>query len=171
MKIQHKILLILFIFLSSLSLLEADDKVTFINIEKVINNAKSGKLIIQKLEQINKEISSELKTKNDSIVSKEEKLLKQKNIISNEEFEKRIVDLKQEISEFNNYRKIKISEFEKLKKKEFDNYLKLISPIIQKYTSDNSISIVLNQKNIFIADKKYDITSDIILIVDKNLNQ
>ncbi len=57
----------------------------------------------------------------------------------------------------------------KLKKKELDNFLKKITPFIEKYITDNSVGLVFNQKNIFIADKKYDITPKIIDIVDKNL--
>ena len=46
--------------------------------------------------------------------------------------------------------------------------MKFISPIIENYIIEKSITIVLNKKNIFIASKEYDITSDIINIVDKN---
>ena len=47
--------------------------------------------------------------------------------------------------------------------------MKKIEPLIQDYVNKNSISIVLNQKNLFIGNRKYDITLDIINIIDKNL--
>ena len=46
--------------------------------------------------------------------------------------------------------------------------MKFIQPIIENYVKEKSITIVLNKKNIFIASKEYDITDDIINIVDKN---
>ena len=62
-----------------------------------------------------------------------------------------------------------IKESEITKKNELDNFLKKITPFIEKYIAENSVGLVLNQKNIFIADKKYDITEKIIAIVDENL--
>ena len=50
-----------------------------------------------------------------------------------------------------------------------DDLLKKITPLIERYVKDNSISLVLNKNNIFIGDKKFDITNDIINIVDKNI--
>ena len=42
-----------------------------------------------------------------------------------------------------------------------------IRPIIEDYIKKNSISMVFNQKNLFIANKKYDITKDILKIINK----
>ena len=56
----------------------------------------------------------------------------------------------------------------KKKKIELDEFMKFIQPIIENYVKEKSITIVLNKKNIFIASKEYDITDDIINIVDKN---
>ena len=110
-----------------------------------------------------------MKKKRDTIKKKEDNILQQKNILSENEFEKKIISLKKEVDEFNKERNSLILEFEKTKKKEIDEFLKLITPLIQKYVSENSVSIVLNQKNIFIGNTKYDITQNIIEIVDKNL--
>ena len=54
------------------------------------------------------------------------------------------------------------------KKIELDEFMKFIQPIIENNVKEKSITIVLNKKNIFIASKEYDITDDIINIVDKN---
>ena len=43
-----------------------------------------------------------------------------------------------------------------------------LRPVIEEYIEKNSISMVFNQKNLFIADKKYDITKQIIEIIDNN---
>jgi Skp family chaperone for outer membrane proteins len=74
--------------------------------------------------------------------------------------------------EFQNYRKNKIKEIDKLKTKRnrnILNFIKLINPIIEKYMSDNSISILLDKKNIFIASKNYDITKNLITLIDKDI--
>ena len=166
---SSKILLILFLLILSQIQLKAEDSIAFINIEKVLNNSKKGSEIIKKLEVLKNKNSNIFEKKRDTIKKKEDNILQQKNILSENEFEKKIISLKKEVDEFNKERNSLILEFEKTKKKEIDEFLKLITPLIQKYVSENSVSIVLNQKNIFIGNKKYDITENIIEIVDKNL--
>ena len=46
-----------------------------------------------------------------------------------------------------------------------------IRPVIEEYVANNSVSMVFNQKNIFIADKKYDITKQIIELIDKKIKK
>jgi len=166
---SSKILLILFLLILSQIQLKAEDSIAFINIEKVLNNSKKGSEIIKKLEVLKNKNSNIFEKKRDTIKKKEDNILQQKNILSENEFEKKIISLKKEVDEFNKERNSLILEFEKTKKKEIDEFLKLITPLIQKYVSENSVSIVLNQKNIFIGNTKYDITQNIIEIVDKNL--
>jgi Skp family chaperone for outer membrane proteins len=49
------------------------------------------------------------------------------------------------------------------------NHLKSINPLIEKYMKENSISILIDKKNIFIADKNYDITKNLIDLINNNL--
>ena len=57
----------------------------------------------------------------------------------------------------------------KIKKKKLNDFLVKITPLIENYVKENSINIVLNQKNLFIASKKFDITDQIIQIVNENI--
>ena len=47
--------------------------------------------------------------------------------------------------------------------------MKLINPVISKYVEKNSINLVLDKKNILIGKKSYDITQDILKLVNANL--
>ena len=49
------------------------------------------------------------------------------------------------------------------------NLLNLINPIIQEYMQNNSISIILDKKNIYIANKNYDISNNLIELINKKL--
>ena len=169
MKIHLKIFLILIFILIKQPLSVAEQKITFLNLEKILNDSISGKKIIKNLEELKNNNANSFKKISDEIRSKEENILKQKNILSKEEFEKKIINLRQEVDQFNKERNKTIKEYEITKKNELDNFLKIITPFIEKYIAENSVGLVLNQKNIFIADKKYDITEKIIAIVDENL--
>jgi len=45
----------------------------------------------------------------------------------------------------------------------------LINPIIEKYMADNSIYILMDKKNIFIANNNYDITKKLIELIDNQI--
>ena len=151
--------------------LQSDDKVTFLNLDAVLNNSKIGKTIVQQLSELNENNSKNFNIEREKIKKKEEDLIAKQNILSKEEFNSKLSDLKKEIDIFNKEKNIKIIDYEKLKKKELDNFIKRITPLIENYTIDNSISLVVNQKNVFIGNKKYDITRDIIDLVDNNLKE
>ena len=45
--------------------------------------------------------------------------------------------------------------------------LKILNPILGKYMKENNISVVIDKKNVLMGDKKFEITSQIIEILNK----
>ena len=131
MKIHLKIFLILIFILIKQPLSVAEQKITFLNLEKKLNDSISGKKIIKNLEELKNNNANSFKKISDEIRSKEENILKQKNILSKEEFEKKIINLRQEVDQFNKERNKTIKEYEITKKNELDNFLKIITPLIE----------------------------------------
>ena len=76
--------------------------------------------------------------------------------------------LREEMNNYNKDRQETFSKFEQNKKKKLNEFLKQITPLIEKFVKENSINIVLNEKNLFIASKKFDITNQIVEIINKN---
>ena len=73
---------------------------------------------------------------------------------------------------FQKYRTEKIIEIDELKtkrNKNIVNFLSLINPIIEKYMTDNSIYMLIDKKNVFIANKDYDITNNLIELIDNQI--
>ena len=73
---------------------------------------------------------------------------------------------------FQKYKKVKQKEIEDFKIKRnrnIVNFLNLINPIIEKYMSDNSIYMLIDKKNIFIANNNYDITKKLIELIDNQI--
>ena len=100
---------------------------------------------------------------------KEEDLIKKKNILSKEEFDDQVLALRKEMDLYNKDRQKTFSVFEKNKKEKLDEFLKKITPLIRAFVKENSINIVLNEKNLFIASKKFDITNQIVEIINKTI--
>ena len=167
MKILRTIILI-FTTLFYFQLSHANEKIAFINIDIIFNNSLTGKKISKNLEDFKNKNLKKLKVKEEEILEKEKKLLSQKNILNKEDFNTKVSELKKEINLFKESKKNLSTEFEKKRLEELNIFMKTITPVIEEYITKNSITLVFNQKNLFIADKKYDITDEILKIINKD---
>ena len=127
---------IIIVFFSLITFSYSQDQIAYLELDKIINNTKAGKLIINKLEK-----------------SKNEALLK---------FKKREDDFRQD-------RQKVINDFNQKRKVEFEEFFKKITPIIESYLAEKNIEILLDKKNIFVANKNRNITQEIIKIIDTKI--
>ena len=74
---------------------------------------------------------------------------------------------KKKVQEFNNEKNQLVKNFNDFKRKEIENIFKKISPIINDYMEENSVSILLDSKNIFMGSKKSNLTEDILSEINK----
>ena len=147
----------------------ANDGVYFIDTDYLLKNSIIGKSLINKLENINKKNISEIDKNQQELNDLENEISKQKNIISKDELNKKIENLKQKIKIYNKEKNKKITEFNNLKNKELSLFFKQIAPLIEDFMKQNSIKIVLDRKNIFIADSNYDITNSVLEVINIKL--
>lgn len=146
-----------------------EKKIVYLNLENIFQNSKPGKLILEDLSNKQKINIEKFKKKEIELRNAEQDIIKKKNILSKEEFDVKARALNEQMKEYNIMREKTFSEFEENKKKKLNQFLKNITPLIENFVKENSISIVLNQKNLFIASKKFDITDQIIQIVNENI--
>ena len=147
----------------------ADTKVAYIDIEYILSNSNPGKNLIKKLNLIENEKKEKFNSEEIKLKEEENKIIASKSIITEEQLKKDINEFQKKIE---NYKKIKSDEINTLKKNrnsELSKLLDLINPIIKDYMTDNSISMVIDKKNIYIADKNFDITENIIDIINKKI--
>ena len=147
----------------------ASDDIYFIDVDFLLKNSNYGKQIINKIENLNKKNISELKIKENELKDLEGNISKQKNIISSEELKSKIAELKNKIASYNTEKKEKTDDFNQFKNNELNNFFKKISPLLQEFMKKNSIKIILDRKNIFIADSDYDITMKILEYLNTKL--
>ena len=60
-----------------------------------------------------------------------------------------------------------IKDFNDYKKKEIDKVFQIISPIINSYMEKNSVKILFDAKNIFMARNDLNLTNDILEAINK----
>ena len=148
----------------------AEQKIVFVDMDKLISVSKPGSSIFNQLKNINKKNLDFLKEEEKKFKEKEKKLIAQKNIISENDYKNKINELKSEINIYNQNRNEKIKKFNKLKVENTNNLLKLISPILAKYSTENEISIILQKKDLIIGKKELDITDEVLTIINNEIN-
>ena len=161
--------LIIIFFSLTINSLKADERVFFIDIDQVLSNTVAGKELLNKLKKEEEIMINKFKSNDDNFKNEEKKILAKKNLITENELTNEIKILQEK---FQKYRTEKIKEIDDLKVKRnrnIVNFLSLINPIIEKYMSDNSIYMLIDKKNVFIANKDYDITKNLIELIDNQI--
>tara|TARA_B100000161_G_scaffold161555_1_gene115178 strand:- start:99 stop:512 length:414 start_codon:yes stop_codon:yes gene_type:complete len=132
----------------------------------ILNKSKPALSIIKKIENIRNQETKKLKKFEDDLAKKNEEIKKTKNLVSEKELNNKIALLRQEAKSFEELRKKTIKDLNIKRNEELNNFLKLINPIVQEYMQKNSIDIIIDKKNIFMAKSKNDITEDILEIIN-----
>lgn len=148
----------------------SSSEIAYIDLDIVLKETDIGKSILVNLNKINDKNLKDLKNKEEEIKSLENEIKNKKNIISDEKLDKEINNLREKINIFRNDKDKMVNEFSKIKNDKINDFFEKINPIIQDYMNKNSINILLERKNIFIGKMTSEITNDIILLINKNLN-
>ena len=147
----------------------AEQKIVFVDMDKLVSVSKPGSSIFNQLKDINQKNLNFLKEEEKRFKEIEKKLIAQKNIISEADFENKIKELKSEVNSYNQNRSNMIEKFNKLKVDNTNKLLKLINPILTKFSNDNDISIILQKKNLIIGKTELDITDEVIKIINSEI--
>ena len=171
MKLLFKLLLIILLFLSIVQITKAEQILKYANMDQVIKETKIGNEMIIKINELDQENIKKLSSYEKELKSIENEIKLKKNIISEQEFEKEINDLKRKISDFNKEKNLMVKNFNNIKKKELKILFDRINPIVQNYMDKNSIDIIFNSKNIYIGNKKSDLTKVLIEEINNNVKE
>jgi Skp family chaperone for outer membrane proteins len=159
------ILIILFLFTN---FLKAEDKVSYIDIDFVIMNTVAGEELLKTLKKEEESIINKFKLNDDNFKNEEKKLL-DKNLITKEELNKELNLLQVNFQKYSKKKNKEIDELKIKRNRNIINFLNVINPIIEKYMADNSIYMLMDKKNVFIANKDYDITNNLIELINNQI--
>jgi len=149
----------------------SESLIAFIDMNKLMNESNAGKSISQQLEKKHKKNIDFFKKKEKELKSKESSIISQKNVLSKEDFEDKILKLRNEASSYRTKRTELIDSLTKNRVEATNKLINTIHPILLDYSSKNSISIVMQKKNIIIGKNELDITKDILTILNKKIKK
>ncbi len=161
MKLIFLILIIINIFT-----IGSKAEIAYLDMSMLLKKSDVGKSLNEKITLLKTNHITKFKQIESKLISKEKSLLAQKNILDQNEFEKKLDLLSEEIKKFRSDKKLSENKLNKIKIEDTTEILKILNPIITNYVDQNSISIVIPKKNIIVGKKKLDITNEIINLLN-----
>ena len=169
MKILLSSILVIVLMLTNQAF--SEQKIAFIDMDKILSTSKSGSSILKQLTDLNNKNSKFLKNEKKKFQEKETKLISQKNILSETDFKNKLNELKSEIKNYNQNRNKILADFNKLKIDNTNTLLRLINPILIKFSNDKEIAIILQKKDLVVAKTQLDITDEVIKIINSEVKE
>ena len=165
---MKKILIIIFICFFSFNYSLADTPY-FLDFKMILNESTAGKKAQTYLKNKLDKGFKDLNLKKDKILDEEKKIVQQKKVISNEEYKKKISELRSTVSSLQKERNTLIQSVAKQRAKAKSELLKNLNPIVKNYMKEKKIRMVVDKKNVLLADENLDITKDIIALLNQKL--
>ena len=170
MKVLIKVLIFTSLLLFNNSLY-AGTNVAYLDLNLVYNETKVGKLIFTELEKIQKNNISNFKKIEESLKKEEQKIFSQKNILSEEEYQKKVLTFKEKVEKYKSDKNKSINKLKEKRIKSINELSASLNIILAEYSEEKKISFIIPKKNIVIGKSELDITDDILIIVDKKIKK
>ena len=162
MNFFQRFISIIFLILLSSNNSFSEEKITFIDIDYIIQNSSIGKKMLTEINNMDKKNVNRLKKKNKTLKDLELEINNKKNIISEEAFKLEVISFRKKLQDFTNEKNKMANEFNDYKKKKIQEIFEIITPVINEYMENNSLDILLDKKNIFIGRKKVNLTEELL---------
>jgi len=141
----------------------------FIDFSKVLNQSLAGKGAQDTLKKQVKSATEKYNNQEKKIREEEKDLISKKKLITKEEYQKKVQDLRSKIAKLQKSRQETFSKISKSRLSAKEDLLKALNPIMLKFMEDKKIRIILDKKSILLGDTTLEITSEIIDILNKEL--
>ena len=150
------------------NILYAENNIVFINMNTVVEKSKIGISIKKQFEKLNKSNLDSFKKIEDDLKKNEQDLITKKNILSQDEFKAKTIELRKEVLTYQSNWIKKISELNKKRVVATKQLFKEINPILATYSKENNLAFILDKRSVVTGSTSLDITNTIIELLNKS---
>ena len=166
----YKFLTVFLFLIFTTSFIQANEvKIFYVDIDKIIKESNVGKKVDKKIQSLITKKNKEFKKTEEDLKKKDSELIKQKNILSKDELNKKIKILENDIKDYrvskNNFNK----DISQKKLKATSEMVVYLNRILGKYATDHSATLIIQKKNIVIGKTELDITKPILKIFNEEV--
>ena len=134
----------------------------YLDFKFILNESIAGKKAQKDLKNKLETGLKELNKTEQNLQSDEKKIIAQRKIISDEEYKKKVKELRQKVINLQKNKKNLLDTVAKQRSKARSELLKNLNPVIKDYMQEKKIRYVMDKKSLILADESLDITQDII---------
>jgi len=163
--------LILIFNLLSFEKINAENNFSYLDLDSILSASLAGKSISNQILIIQENNNKKFTKQQKKLLEQEKSIIGKKNILSKEEFDKSVLAFKKDVNNFKKKRAELIKKTNNQRLKAMKLLLDKLNPILAKYSDDNSISLIVQKKNIIIGKSELDITSDIMKLLNKEIKK
>ena len=149
----------------------AENKIVYLDLNLLLNNSLAGKSLDSQLKEIQKKNIAFFNKKEKKLRSDENLIITQKNVLSAEEYKKKVKVLSDNISNYQKEKKNILTNTRNQTNESRILFLKAFNPILSAYSKKENIDLVIQKKNILLGKSNLDITNDILIIFDKQVKK
>ncbi|MDA7714174.1 OmpH family outer membrane protein [Candidatus Pelagibacter sp.] len=164
---NFKIIFLSFFFLFLSTQGKSEVKVAFIQMDILIYESSAGKSLIEQLNKIDKKNKKNFKSFKEKLDKEKSDLSQKKNILSKDEYEKKVIDLNKKFKSFQEDVKNEIKKLQSKKNIGVTKILNELNLMLNQYSNKNELTFIIDQKNIIIGKSDLNITNKIL----KSLNE
>jgi len=162
-------IILFFFFLKNFAI--AEDKIAFIDLNYIFNKSTAGKQINDEIKNKSEKLNNDFKKYQQNINEEKNKLIAQQNVLDKDEYEKKLKNLQKNLNEYNGTISKKQNELQQYRVKAKSEFSKELAIILQEYSKDNSIGIILRKENLLIGRNNLDITANIFELFNKKVKK
>ena len=141
----------------------------YLDFKLILNQSDAGKKAQKFLKDKLENGIKNIKNKQKKILEEEKKLIQQKKVLSNEDYKSKVTELRSKVSSLQKERNSLMQSVAKQRSKAKSELLKNLNPIVKNFMKENKVRMVIDKKDVLLADEELDITSDIMKLLNKNL--
>jgi|TARA_B100001063_G_C16486433_1_gene415216 Skp family chaperone for outer membrane proteins len=146
----------------------AQEKIAFVDLNYVYSNSKIGKKINKEISNKQKSINKEFQEFQKKLDDEKKSLLAQKNVLSEDEYKKKILKLENNLINYNEQISKKNKDLIDFRNKSKNDFALNLRSTLEKYAKENKVSMILRKDQLLLGENSLDITKEILELFNKS---
>lgn len=170
-----KTLLLFLLMISTIicgqNIANAEQKISIINVESIMDQALVSKNVAQQLEAKKDELKADVEKKEQDLSKLNQELIKQESILSKDIFEKKVKEFNNKLADVQREIQGKKNILEQVHLESMSKIIEEINIVVEKIAKDKNISLVIPSNGAAYFDPTLDLTSEVIAMLNKKIQK
>ena len=146
-------------------------KIAIIDTEVIMKESLAGKSLIKQLSKIDDSNKKYFLKYEKKLKLEKEKISSQINILSKEEYDKKVLILNEDFKKYQNEVRDKLELTKSKRDKALKKILSELNVLLSNYSNENELTFIIDQKNIIIGKSELNVTNKVLKLVDSRIKK